>query len=116
MGLQLRKLYGSSRPWFLLVVVLLAVLALSVGTQVNEAEKLWGWQNTLKAPDYSAELLRAGIYAVQSIFNPLNLITPKPLVMISDRAGALVGGFLGIIGIVAFALFLLSLRRRFKLE
>jgi hypothetical protein len=59
---------------------------------------------------------KEAIYAAQSIFNPLNLLTSKPLGVIADTVEALVGGFLGIVGIVAFALFLLSLRRRFKLE
>jgi H+/Cl- antiporter ClcA len=63
-----------------------------------------------------AQVLRAAIYALQSIFNPLNLIVLKPLVSVCYWWAALVSFILGLFGIITFALFLLSLRRRFKLD
>jgi hypothetical protein len=69
----------------------------------------------LGGDECSAQFLRALTYAIQSI-NPLNLFSSQPLVVISHTWWAVMGGFLRIIGIVAVALFVLSVRRRFKLE
>lgn len=111
--------FGNSlgRPvgWFVATLGAIFVLALLVGTEAN-VDAAIGWHHALRGDCFSAKALRAGIYAMQSIFNPLNLIVPRPLVSVSHWAAALGSFVLGLGGVVAFALFLLSLRRRFKLE
>jgi hypothetical protein len=115
LGYQAVSDFGNSigRPTGCFVVTMMALVALAyeVGTAVARKDaELNGWQLALK----DGELLRASQYAMQSI-NPLNLFG-SPLVVISDKWGAIAGGILGVIGIATFALFLLSVRRRFKLE
>jgi hypothetical protein len=107
--------FGNSigRPLACFIVTMLALVALAyeVGTHVaRKDDELHGWQITLN----DDELLRAAQYAMQSI-NPLNLFG-SPLVVMSQKWGAIAGGILGVIGIAAFALLFLSVRRRFKLE
>jgi hypothetical protein len=111
--------FGNSilRPivCFLMTLLALATLAYVVGTEVTRPDELKGWQRELKEDQCSAQLLRAAVYAVQSI-NPLNLFASQPLIVMCSKLGALAGFILSISGIAAVALFLLSLRRRFKLE
>jgi hypothetical protein len=107
--------FGNSigRPVACFIVTMLALVALAyeVGTRVARKDvELYGWQLALK----DDEFLRAAQYAMQSI-NPLNLFG-SPLVVMSQKWGAIAGGTLGVIGVAAFALFFLSVRRRFKLE
>jgi hypothetical protein len=92
----------------------LVVLAYGAGTEVTRPDDLRGWQQHLKGNDCSAQLLRASTYAVRSI-NPLNFFALQPLVVVSDTFWAVVGGVFSIMGVATVALFLLSLRRRFKL-
>jgi hypothetical protein len=101
--------------WFAGSLLAIAGLALLVGTVANVEPKS-GWQTALTGEGCVAQVLRAGIYAMQSIFNPLNLIVQKPLVSVGHWGAALASFVLGLFGLVAFALFLLSLRRRFKLD
>ena len=110
--------FGNSigRPiaWFSGVLALIFAIAFVVGTTADPGAA--GWQKALQGDGERAQILRAGVYSAQSIFNPLNLFVPKPLVSVAHWAAALAGFALGVVGIVAVALFLLSLRRRFKLE
>jgi hypothetical protein len=115
LGYQAGSDFGNSigRPIACFIVTMLALVALAyeVGTRVARKDnELHGWQTALNGD----ELLRAGQYTMQSI-NPLNLFG-SPLVVMSHKWGAIAGGILGVIGIAAFAFFLLSVRRRFKLE
>jgi hypothetical protein len=116
---QVGSNFGNSigLPIFWLIAIFGSIfwLALEVGTVVNKEEKS-GWQQALEGGHEKAQVLRALVYAGQSIFNPFNVIVQKPLVAISNPNGALWGLLLGVLGIVAFAFLLLSLRRRFKLE
>lgn len=115
LGYQAGSDFGNSigRPVACFIVTMLALVALAyeVGTKVARKDvELYGWQLTLK----DDELLRAAQYAMQSI-NPLNLFG-SPLVVMSQKWGAIAGGTLGVTGVAVFALFFLSVRRRFKLE
>ena len=118
-GYELGSAFGNSigRSIWCLVVILaaLVVLAYGAGTEVTRPDDLRGWQQHLKGNDCSAQLLRASTYAVRSI-NPLNFFASQPLVVVSDTFWAVVGGVFSIMGVATVALFLLSLRRRFKLE
>jgi hypothetical protein len=112
--------YGNSIglpiAWFFGVLAAIFALALATGTAAATDPAAGGWHTTLNGKGLLAQMLRAAIYALQSVFNPLNLIVPKPLVTVSHWGAALATFLLGIVGIAAFALFVLSLRRRFKLE
>ena len=90
---------GRPLAWFIGTMLSLAALSYAFGTRVARKDhELHGWQIALNGD----ELLRAAQYAMQSI-NPLNLFG-SPLVVMSHKWGAIAGGFLGIIGIAAFAL------------
>jgi len=115
--------YGNSLGlpiiWFVLSLLAIGVLASIVGTVLitdPASGPPSGWHAALRGDGLQAQALRAAIYALQSVFNPLNLIVPKPLVSVSHWGAAFASFILGIFGIISFALFLLSLRRRFKLE
>jgi hypothetical protein len=111
--------YGNSIAlpvvWLLGLLLAIGWLALGAGT-VATADPASGWHAALSGEGLLAQVLRAAIYALQSIFNPLNLIVLKPLVSVCYWWAALVSFILGLFGIITFALFLLSLRRRFKLD
>jgi hypothetical protein len=114
-GFNFGNSIGLPMIWFAVVLVLLVVLAFFAGTEVaRPPSELRGWQHNLEGGACSARLLRAGMYAMQSL-NPLNLFG-SPLVVLSHSWWAFVGGALSVAGLGAFALFLLSLRRHFKLE
>lgn len=106
---------GRPVVWFAGILLSIFLVALFTGSKANP-EATQGWHGDLASSGMTAQVLRAGIYAMQSIFNPLNLIVSKPLIVIQHWAAALVCFALGLLGIIAFALFLLSIRRRFKLE
>jgi hypothetical protein len=112
--------YGNSialpAAWLFGLLLAIGGLAFAAGTVPTAELAASGWQTALSGNGLLAQALRAGIYAMQSVFNPLNLLVPKPLVSVCCWWVALVCFVAGLFGIVAFALFLLSLRRRFKLE
>jgi hypothetical protein len=111
--------YGNSIAlpvvWLLGLLLAIGCLALVAGTVATD-DTTSGWHAALSGKGFLAQALRAAIYALQSVFNPLNLIVFKPLVSVCYWWAALIGFVLGLFGIIAFALFLLSLRRRFKLD
>jgi hypothetical protein len=112
--------FGNSiaRPFvvFLGAVALLIAIALGYETDLSrERHQLAGWQTGLYGGECRAQVLRALLYAWQSI-NPFNFFGGQQLVVVRDNFGAALGGFVGAIGIAAVALFALSLRRHFKLE
>ena len=116
-GYQLGSDFGNSIGlpflWLIGMFLSIGVLALRVGTEPSHETSVT-WLSALDGR--SAKIAEALIYAGQSIFNPLNFFVSKPLISVSHWMGALAGFVLGIIGIIAFALLLLSVRRRFKLE
>jgi hypothetical protein len=75
-----------------------------------------GWLAGLRQEDCWNKSLRAFVYAANATFNPLNLIVSKPLVTANHALGALLGALFGIVGTISFALLLLGIRRRFKIE
>lgn len=113
--------YGNSIGlpafWFALAFVAIFFLAFAVDTHVDaaESEASLRWQRQLSEFTCKAKVLRALTYAFQSI-NPLNLITSKPTVFLSEWWAAYLSAFGGLCAAVAFGLFLVSVRRRFKLE
>ena len=108
--------YGNSvgQPlcWFGCCLVGLALLALTSGTATDPAAKLFGWNEILVVSSPARSLY----YAFQTILNPLILFGGRPLVALSSPIAAIIGSFISLVGILSLALFLLSVRRRFKLE
>ena len=88
--------------WFFLSLLSIFLVALLTGTRAN-VEAVQGWHGGLSSFGGTAQVLRAGIYAMQSIFNPLNLIVSKPLVVVKHWAAALTCFLLGLVGITARA-------------
>jgi hypothetical protein len=115
--------YGNSIGlpafWFALSFVAIYFVAFAVDVHVETdsvaSEPSVRWQTQLAAASCEAKMLRALTYAFQSI-NPLNLITSKPTVFVSDWWAAYLSAFLGLCAAVAFGMFLVSVRRRFKLD
>lgn len=106
-----------SRPllWLTFFFLVINGLALSTGTEANTIVAI-GWRTELATETELGKVLRASVYALQSIFNPLNLFDSRPLVTVRSWFIAMLCGGLGILGTMAFTLFILSLRRRFRLE
>ena len=112
--------FGNSigLPLLIFGIVIAALIAIALGYETDltrEKHQLAGWQQELHGGECRAQVLRALLYAWQSI-NPFNLFGSQQLVVVRDNVGAILGGFVGVIGIAAVALFALSLRRHFKLE
>lgn len=115
--------YGNSIGlpafWFAVLFVAIYLVAFTVDTHVETdpvaSESSVRWQTQLTAPSCEAKRLRAITYAFQSI-NPLNLITSKQTVFVSKWWAAYLSAFLALCAAVAFGMFLVSVRRRFKLE
>jgi hypothetical protein len=101
--------------WLFIFYVSIGVVAYYSGTEPNVKASA-GWFTGIKAHGWCPEVLRAGVYAAQSILNPLNLFVTEPLVSVSNGWGVIASLVLGVFGIASLALFFLSLRRRFKLE
>ena len=118
-GYQLGSNFGNSIAralgWLIFSFFAIVLVAYCSGTEPSQKASA-GWFTALKACGMWPEVRRAGVYAAQSILNPLNLFVQEPLVSVSNGWGAFAGLVLGILGIASLALLLLSVRRRFKLE
>lgn len=106
---------GTPVIYLLLFWALAALTGIIFGTSAHVGVSA-GWQTALTQDGWDGEALRAVVYAVQVVFNPLNLLGSRPLVSPNHWGGALLGSLFGILGIVSIALFFVSVRRRFKLE
>lgn len=114
--------YGSStlRPllWFAIFLVFNATLIYWVdGTvQALPDEFYSGWRTILLEPDVSSKLSRAIMLALQSIFNPFGVFGVRTLVVAQQVWLNLWLGISGLFSAVLIALFVLALRRRFKIR
>lgn len=118
---QLGSDYGNSisRPLVLLAGAFSAIFLLSLITRssvANVSEDATGWVGVLRECGWFPMVIRSAVYAAQSILNPLGLFSSKPLVNADTWWFGLLCSFLGLVGILALGLFVLSVRRRFKLE
>lgn len=118
---ELMSDYGNStiRPLIALVSILSAMIWTVLYFDVvkpADIDALAGWQLTLCGTDLEARALRGLTYSLQTIFNPISLLTPKPLLVTGNWLWSLLLIPLGLAGTLAVALFVLALRRRFKLE
>jgi hypothetical protein len=105
---RLSQNYGNSISlpvaWLVGLLLAIAGLAFATGTVPTVELAASGWQSALNGNGFLAQALRAGIYAMQSVFNPLNFLVPKPLVSVCYWWAALVCFMAGLFGTVAFAL------------
>lgn len=113
--------YGASalRPllWFLALLCLTtAILYLSDGVETVSADEFRGWQTALIGHSRSAAIHRAVALTMQSTLNPFGIFGPKGLVV--ARCSALEPWLLfhGLATTVLAALFILAIRRRFKMQ
>jgi hypothetical protein len=112
--------YGTeswrAATWVIIAMALnFDFLMLSDGTAVGRTTDLRGWQEYLSTGSYSPAW-RAAYLAFAQTFNPAGLFGPLSLVVTKHPWIALISSFIGLVGTGAFALFLLAVRRRFRLE
>jgi hypothetical protein len=100
----------------LLVVFVGAYLVGWIGGTTANTDGQVGWLLHLNDGDCGTKSVRTFLYALNTTFNPLNLIVSKPLVAPEYSSGALIGSFLSIFGAISFALLVLGIRRRFKID
>jgi hypothetical protein len=113
--------YGNRtfRPvgWLLFVFLVLGAFAFfcDIGVLAMNEKELFGWQKHLHGNGCAPRLLRSAVLAVQALGNPLSLFA-KPLVIAKEPWQALVLMSGSVVGILAIAMFFISVRRRFRLE
>jgi hypothetical protein len=100
----------------LLVVFVGAFLVGWIGGTTANTDGQVGWLLHLNDGDCGNKSVRTFLYALNTTFNPINLIVSKPLVAPEHSTGALIGSFLSIFGAISFALLVLGIRRRFKID
>jgi len=116
---QLLSDYGSSpaRPLaWLLVLSILTFSVITIADGVAVSTDQIGWQAELCEPDWGARLKRSALLLGQGTLNPLGIFAAKGLVAAKNgwlAALLLVHGFCGAILV---ALFILAVRRRFKMS
>jgi hypothetical protein len=114
--------YGGSsiRPFAIcLALVLINFLLLFVSdgvTALGEAREVDGWHYSLYGFDDTARFLRAAVFSVSQLFNPLGIFGTRLLLTAKTPCLALASALLGLASTISFALFILAVRRRFKLD
>jgi hypothetical protein len=113
--------YGSSvlRPllWFVLLLVLTtAIVYLTSGAETVDAQTFKGWQEALIGTGQHARIHRAIILTLQSTLNPLGIFGAKVLLVARTSWLAAWLSFHGLATAILVALFILAIRRRFKMQ
>lgn len=112
--------FGNSigRPlgWLGIIILVIAILSWATGLVAVNDKDLAGWPHEIAEPGEWNRFVRGVVYAAQCVFNPLNLFTAKALTSATHSLYGLLCAGLGLLGTLALALFLLAIRRRFKLE
>lgn len=98
---------GRAAFWILAAFLSVVLIGTLGGTQAISDGGI-GWHQRLLETDIVTQLVRSGLYALNCIFNPLNLIVSKPLVTATSWAGAVTCSVVGLTGTTAFALLLLG--------
>jgi len=113
--------YGNSvsRPVLILLFLFVAISALGTifdATTVGIPPKeLSGWQHQLSGPSLEGRALRSATFTLRGIVNPLGIFNIKPLVIAVSIWWSLVLEGLSVLGTLALGLFVVAVRRRFKL-
>jgi len=114
--------YGGSsvRPLIICGVLLsinFILLFLTDGvTLIGEVREVDGWHYYLYGFDDTARFLRAAVFSISQMFNPLGIFGTRLLLSAKTPTIALVSALLGLASTIAFALFVLAVRRRFRLD
>jgi hypothetical protein len=118
---DLTSAYGSStlKPldWFLgLASANFALLVCTDGTALTVDRSPSGWQHSLFGATPTASAARATYLTVNQIFSPLGIFGTNPLVVAANPWIALASIFICFLATVCLGLFVLALRRRFRLD
>jgi hypothetical protein len=115
--------YGSSigmpLAWFVaFLLISTAFLGISDSVVVtrHHDDMVGTWQEVLFSQDWIGRIARAAMYSVQSVFNPLGVFGSRNLLAASTGVTALIAGLLCLGATLALALFVLALRRHFRLN
>lgn len=81
-------------------------------TICKDTQKIYGWQETLCQSD----LLVAASYPLYAVLNPLNAFAPNAIMISKAPSWAIIHGIFTLLCIASAILFVLAVRRRFKLE
>lgn len=114
--------YGESsvRPLLWLLVFLgLNVLFLYFAdgvTPIGEALEADGWRYSLYGFGEWSRLFRAVSLALTEVFNPLGIFGAKSIIAARTPLVQVVSMVLGLLGTISLGLFVLALRRRFRLD
>jgi len=114
--------YGgsSARPLvvcaaFVFVNFLMLFITDGVAT-LGDAREIDGWHYNLYGFDDQAKLLRATVFSINQMFNPLGIFGTRLLLTARTPELALASTLLGLASTISFTLFILAVRRRFRLD
>jgi len=85
-------------------------------TLLEEPREADGWHYELYGMGNNAKLLRAAVFALSQVFNPLGIFGTRLLLSGRTPLIALISMVLGLASTVSLALFVLAIRRRFRLD
>ena len=112
--------YGAStlRPlgWFIVLLVVTTALAYADGVEPVAVQDFRGWQTVLAGAGRWATLNRAFTLMVQSTLNPLSIFGGRGLLVPHTSLLAAWLLFHGVATAILVALFILAIRRRFKMQ
>jgi|GEM_PF-4744142 len=113
--------YGNSasRPLISLVAItaiMTAICLISGNLQVADPKEAVGWKYELLGDAHYNKTLRALVYSISSILNPLGLLQTKPLLVTTSPFSTFTLAILGLLGTLSIGFLVIAIRRRFKLE
>ncbi|HZV20133.1 MAG TPA: hypothetical protein VE986_01155 [Hyphomicrobiales bacterium] len=114
--------YGASsaRPFIIFAFLLGVNFAFLFSTDgvalLEETREADGWHYDLYGAGLNARALRAAVFALSQVLNPLGIFGTRLLLSGKTPAVAFVSGILGLLSAIALALFVLAIRRRFRLD
>ena len=112
--------YGNStaRPlfWLLFFFLLSTVYSFTTDCLLQGKDDLKGWESELFSASCVGPIQKSLVYALQSILNPLGIFSAKNLLVVNSHSSLLILSIIGLLGTTALALFIISLRRRFKMS
>ncbi len=111
---------SSGRPLLIFVFIVAVHVGVLFATDgvvligdVTEAE---GWRYELYGLDDHARFFRSLIFALSQSFNPLGIFGARLLLAARTMPIAITSAILGVSSAITFALFVLAVRRRFRLD
>jgi hypothetical protein len=114
--------YGgsSARPLVIFAIFVFLNFAFLYSTDgailIGDVSESDGWRFDMYGMDQHARALRSAVFALNQAFNPLGIFGTRLLLSGKTWDIALISLLLGIASTAAFALFVLAIRRRFRLD